>query len=179
MELPLAPLGILSTNCRCLSPQSCTVKPQLTASRFSIVFARAFSPMWLWLTFQNQLLCTVLPTNVFLPQCCYLYESAMLLFIWVCFTGITKQLPSFYFVWETLLESMSINLAFSQIAPHGYLSLIKMCSLALTLKLLYFRWFFAQIQFSWLSFRLYRNCGFRWLKRGLLDRILCLNTFLC
>ena len=112
----------------------------------------------------------------------YKYLSSaisLLFFIWVCFTGITKQLPSFYFIWETLLESMSINLAFSQIAPHGYLSLIKMCSLALTLKLLYFRWFFAQIQFSWLSFRLYRNCGFRWLKRGLLDRILYLNTFLC
>ena len=109
---------------------------------------------------------------------CLSSTMSLLLFIWVCFTGITKQLPSFYLIWETLLESMSINLAFSQIAPHGNLSLIKMCSLALTLKLLYFRWFFAQIQFSWLSFRLYRNCGFRWLWRGLLDRILCLNAFL-
>ena len=126
---------------------------------------------------------TLIDISKLIVMLCFAYKYlssaiSLLFFIWVCFTGITKQLPSFYFIWETLLESMSINLAFSQIAPHGYLSLIKMCSLALTLKLLYFRWFSAQIQFSWSSFRLYRNCGFRWLKRGLLDRMLCLNTFL-
>ena len=37
------------------------------------------------------------------------------------------------FIWETMLESMSINLAFRKIASRGYLSMTQMCSHALTL----------------------------------------------
>ena len=42
---------------------------------------------------------------------------------------------------------MSINLAFRKSASRGYLSTTQMCSHALTLYLLYFQWFFAQIRF--------------------------------